>query len=53
MKRLSECELLNLTGGQAEAWTECDVVIAMGNSVTDPENYNWDAWLNLFDEYCL
>lgn len=52
MKSLSEQELLNLTGGQAEVWTECDAVIAMGNSVQDPDNYNWDAWLVLFDKYC-
>ena len=40
MKSLSVSELLSLTGGQEEAWTECDVVIAMGNSVTNPESYD-------------
>lgn len=53
MKTLSVSELLNLTGGKEEAWTECDVVIAMANGSEGWTEDDWKAWDKLFDEYCL
>lgn len=52
MKAISERELIDLTGGQATMWSECDVVVIMGNQAENWTSEQWDAWAGLYDRYC-
>lgn len=52
MKSLSVQELLNLTGGQATSWSDCDMVIIAGNHAEDWTEEMWEYWLAEFDRLC-